>query len=167
MSTSTSNSPPFFGYIRYAENYRLAAERVIGDGNPMESPLLMPAHNLLALSIELSFKAFLLSVGLSERTLRNDFQHKLIKLHQESSAQGLRAIVALDDTQAAAIATLDAVYRTHEFRYIRYGYKTLPMWTFAAGAAYSLTHGLHDHLLILRLGEEAAKKRIALRGKFG
>lgn len=166
MSPRPSNPPPYFGYLTYAENYRLAAERVIGDGKPMESPLLIPAHNLLALSIELSLKAFLLSVGLSERKLRNDFGHKLIELHQEANTRDLRAIVALDDTQSAAIETLDAVYRTHEFRYIKYSYKTLPMWTFAAGAAHSLTHGLHDHLLVLRVGEAAARKRIALRGRF-
>ena len=65
---SDSGKPTPFGTLRYAEDYRIAGEHVIGDCKPFESRFLMPAYNCLGISIELSFKAFLLSKGINSRT---------------------------------------------------------------------------------------------------
>ncbi len=64
MIDDKPEEPTPFGTLRYAEDYRVAAEKVIGDCNPLESGLLMPAYNLIGQSIELSLKAYLLSAGL-------------------------------------------------------------------------------------------------------
>lgn len=41
--------PSSFGMLRYAEDYRVAAENVIGDCNPLESKLLMQAKAFVRL----------------------------------------------------------------------------------------------------------------------
>ena len=69
MINDETDEPSPFGMLRYAENYRVSAEKVIADCNPLESKLLMPAYNLIAQSIELSLKAYLLSKGLKNSQL--------------------------------------------------------------------------------------------------
>ena len=90
MIDDKSDGPSPFGMLRYAEDYRVASEKVIGDCNPLESELLMPAYNLIAQSIELSLKAYLLSAGLDSRQLRDfPFGHRIKALLAKAEDLGL------------------------------------------------------------------------------
>lgn len=78
--------PSAFGTLRYAEDYRVAAQRVIGLEKPIHSDLLMPAYHLLAQSIELSLKAYLRTAGVSGDELRaHDVRHNLSRLRNMAS----------------------------------------------------------------------------------
>lgn len=70
MIDDESEEPSPFDMLRYAEDYRVAAEKVIGDCNPLESKWLMPAYYLVAQSMELSLKPYLLSSGLRSKQPR-------------------------------------------------------------------------------------------------
>jgi hypothetical protein len=159
--------PSPYGMLRYAEDYRIAAERVIGDCNPLESGLLMPAYNLIAQSIELSLKAYLLSRGLKNSRLRGPLLgHNLSGLITEAESLGLNDLVSLDDLDRQLVSGLSRHYETHEFRYIRVGVKELPFWSLISPLAKRFTHELHDYCLALLIGEEGARKRIETCGKF-
>jgi hypothetical protein len=159
--------PSPFGMLRYAENYRVAAEQVIGDCDPLESSLLMPAYNLLAQSIELSLKAYLLSRGMENKRLRGPLLgHNLSGLVAESESLGFGDLVLLDDLDRELIASLSKYYETHEFRYIRTGPKELPYWSLISPLANRLTDELCLYCLALLVGEEAARRRIETFGKF-
>lgn len=167
MIDDKSEEPTPFGMLRYAEDYRIAAEKVIGDCNPLESGLLMPAYNLIGQSIELSLKAYLLSAGLESKQLRVfPFGHRINALLAKAEELGLVAFVPLDGADRHIVASLSARFETHEFRYIKVGTKTLPYWSLIAALAGRFTQELHDHCLILRIGEEAARQRIAACGCF-
>ena len=161
------SEPTPFGTLRFAENYRVAADRVIGDSNSLKRELLMPAYNLIAQSIELSLKAYLLATGISAKELSgNVYGHKLGALLDKSECVGLGVLVPIDELERQIISTLGVSYATHQFRYIRVGYKTLPFWSETARTAKKLTYGLHDFCLALRLGESEARQRIETSGKF-
>ena len=161
------NEPSSFGTLRYAEYYRIAAERVIGDCNPLESRLLMPAYHLIAQSIELSLKAYLLSKGLKNSRLRGPLLgHNLSNLIAEAENLGLNTLVSLDDLDRQLVSSLSRHYETHELRYIKIGVKELPFWSLISSLAKRFTHELHDYCLALLIGEEGARKRIEICGKF-
>ena len=167
MTNDGTGEPSPFGTLRYAEDYRIAAERVIGDCSPLESRLLMPAYNLIAQSIELSLKAYLLSMGHGNRQLRGpEFGHKLNQLIAEAERLGLNNLVLLDDVDRQVVAELSAHYEMHEFRYIKIGLKRLPFWSLIAPLAKRFTHELHDYCLAFLLGEEGVRKRVETRGRF-
>lgn len=163
-----SDTPTPFGMLRYAEQYRLAGERVIGNCKPHESKFLMPAYNNMAISLELGFKAFLLAKGIAYQTLRfKPYGHDLEFLMADARAKGLELYVPLSSEDAFIVSTVAAPYKAHEFRYIKYGFKTLPFWEWTSDVAKKLTHGLHDYCYELRVGREAAQLRISSGKKFG
>jgi len=152
-----------FGMLRYAEEYRRAAELV----HPQDD-LIMPAYTLLGLSFELSLKAYLLSRGRSIEELRkHPYGHDLEALWKEARLKRIDRLFALSLLADEVIPTLNIHYKTHEFRYIKTGMKTVPYWEFAAPLAKSLADNLHYHCLCRRIGRSNARKRIALRGVFG
>lgn len=162
--------PSAFGTLRYAEDYRIAASRVIGNEKPTESALQMPAYHLLAQSIELALKAYLRTVGMSAKDLQgHSIRHNLTRLHDEAVSRGLNEIVALDDFDRHVIAALSGAHQAHEFRYIKLGYKSLPFFGEGEAVASKLTKGLHFHCLSLKdgIGPEKARTIIATRGLFG
>jgi hypothetical protein len=165
---SVREDPTPFGMLDYAENYRRAAEKLAGDDNAIEHEMMMPAHHLMAHSIELSLKAFLLAseVPYSE-LMRWELGHHLDKLLARADALGLEQAVPIDEIDRSVLATLAAMHSKHEFRYIQTGSKTLPYWTFIEQLATKLTQNLHDRCLALVLGEEGARRRVHLRGRFG
>lgn len=167
MSVDESE-PSSFGTLLYAEKYRIAGERVIGNAKPSLSPFVMPAYNCLGISIELSFKAFLLSKGMTDKVLRyKPFGHRLDALMRKATELGLGDFVALDEDERLFVEILNVPYEKHDFRYITLGAMELPYWSLASGVAYRLTDGLHDHCLAHLVGEEAAAKRVSIRGRFG
>jgi hypothetical protein len=151
-----------FGMLRYAEEYRRAAELV-----HQQDELLMPAHTLLGLTYELATKAYLLGRGMSVEVLsKRPYGHDLEELWNEAMGRRIDRLVALAPIIGDVVATLNIHYKTHEFRYIKTGTKTVPHWEFAGPAAKALTHSLHDYCLRKRIGKAAAAKRIAIKGRF-
>lgn len=164
------DEPSAFGTLRYAENYRIAASKVIGNENPTESALQMPAYHLLAQSIELALKAYLRTAGMSAKDLQaHSIRHNLSKLQDEAIARGLNEIVVLNDFDRHVIGTLSGAHQAHEFRYIKLGYKSLPFFGEGEAVASKLTKGLHFHCLSLKdgIGPEKAREIIDRRGLFG
>jgi len=152
-----------FGMLRYAEEYRMAAELV----HPQDD-LIMPAHTLLGLSFELALKAFLLSRGMTVDELRRSpYGHDLEELWKAAKQRRIDRLFALGLLADDVLKTLNLHYKTHEFRYVRTGMKTVPHWAFAAPLAKKLIESLHYHCLCRRLGRAGARRRIALRGVFG
>lgn len=161
------DQPSPFGVLLSAEDFRQAAELVVGNSNPLQCRLLMPAYHLLAHSVELSFKAYLASVGKPSKELKaNEVRHNLVALQQEASTMGLDLLVSFDEFERTVISTLGVLHRTHELRYIKLGFKTLPFWSDAGAVAKKLTDGLHDYCLELAIGPEAARHRIDVAGRF-
>lgn len=173
MTTTSSqgeHEASAFGTLRYAEDYRIAASRVIGNEKPIESPLQMPAYHLLAQSIELALKAYLRTTGMSARDLQaHSIRHNLTRLRDEAIARGLNEIVSLDDFDCHVIGTLSGAHQAHEFRYIKLGYKSLPFFGEGEAVASKLTKGLHFHCLSMKdgIGPEKAREIIDRRGLFG
>lgn len=168
--TAIRTEPSAFGTLRYAEDYRLAAKRVIGTDKPIESSLLMPVYHLLAQSIELSLKAYLRAAGVSSSELKShNVRHNLAVLRNKAIDLGLGDVIALNDLDNHVIDTLSTAYRAHEFRYITLGYKSLPFPTEAEDLARKLTRGLHFHCLAVKngVGPERAKRIIRVHGMFG
>lgn len=159
-----------FGTLRYAEDYRIAATRVIGNTKPMESALQMPAYHLLAQSIELALKAFLRTAGMTSKDLKSaSIRHNLARLRDEAIARGLNDIVPLDDFDRHVIETLSGAHEAHQFRYIALGYMSLPFFGEGEDVARKLTKGLHLHCLSLKdgVGPDGAKSIIDKHGLFG
>lgn len=151
-----------FGLLRYAEEYRRAAEMVHADPK-----LRTPAFQLIGQSFELALKAFLLFKGVSLGELRSKaLGHDLVALWKRADAEGIAHVYVYGDLAVGVIGLLNPHYVSHEFRYIVTGTKTVPAWDSASNTARYLTYSLHDLLLIHRVGEEAAKKRIAEVGRF-
>lgn len=151
-----------FGLLRYAEEYRLAAELVRHNES-----LVMPAYMLLGHCYEVALKAFLLARGMEIRELSSrPYGHNLDELWAEALRRRIDRLYAMSAIAGEVIATLNRHFATHEFRYIRTGTKTVPRWDFAGPIAKNLTHGLHDYCLRKRIGRDAAKRRIALRSRF-
>ncbi|WP_192630405.1 hypothetical protein [Lysobacter sp. OAE881] len=130
--------------------------------------LIMPAHTLLGMSFELALKAFLLSRGMTVEELRKfPYGHDLEELWKAAKQRRVDRLFALGMLADDVLRTLNLHYKTHEFRYIRTGIKTVPHWEFAAPLAKSLIESLHYHCLCRRIGRTSARRRIALRGIFG
>ncbi|ROU07055.1 hypothetical protein D9T17_11145 [Lysobacter enzymogenes] len=151
-----------FGLLRFAEEYRRAAEIVHADPK-----LITPAFQLIGQSFELALKAFLLFKGVSLKDLRSKaLGHDLVALWKRADAEGIGLVYTHADLAAGVIDLLNPHYMAHEFRYIVTGTKTIPAWDFASNTAKYLTYSLHDDLLAHRIGEAAAKARIEKVGRF-
>lgn len=163
VNTPGVTSP--FGLLRFAEEYRAAA-LVVRQAKAGEIPP-SPAYMLIGQSIELSLKAFLLARGVPlEKLAAKPFGHDLEALLREARRRRIDRLVPLHQFHDEAIQLVSPVYRRHEFRYIVTGVRTLPKWEFLVHTAAELTRCQHDWLLRRRVGKEAAKKRIAAKGRF-
>ena len=163
VNTPGITSP--FGLLRFAEEYRLAANMVMKGKNQNEYS--NPAFMLIGQSIELSLKAFLLARGVPMERLRSKlYGHDLGRLLDEAIRRRIDRLVELHEFHRNAIHLIAPIYKNHEFRYIVTGTRTLPKWGFIAHSAAELTSGQHDWLLRRRVGKFDAMKRLAARGRF-
>jgi hypothetical protein len=154
----TPNLTTPFGMLRYAEDYRLAAE--LAQAAKPDQPS-MPAYNSIGIAIELALKAFLLRRGVGYDELRvPPLGHNLDKLFALATQKRLDRLVRLTHLEADAISVLNKMYSKHQFRYIKTGSTTAPRWLFIASASNRLNQGLHDTCLRHRIGKEKAKERI-------
>jgi len=150
-----------FGILRFAEEYRRAADLVHQDGD-----LFNPAYGLIGLSIELSLKAYLVSRGMDEKSLSNrQFGHNLDALWSEAHRQRIDRLLRIPGA-AGVVSVLNDVYMAHEFRYIRTGTRRILKWQLISGIARGLVDGLHDHCVRRALGKHSAEVRLSMP-KFG
>jgi len=133
------------GLARYAAEFleaALAADDKMGlkDGFEIVAPI--PVMFLVAQSIELSLKAFLLHRGVSLRELRRDFGHALHRSLRKAKELGLLDVVRLSDEDLAAIELLDALYSTKQLQYIVTGAKTFPVFGPLERVSLRLAHDI-------------------------
>lgn len=125
------------GFVQDAVTFLAAAEFTL---NRATDPSL-PAYFLLARSIELSLKAFLLEAGVSAKVLGSRaYGHNLVALHAEAVKKNLSARIALDRIE---IGVLDLLSR--EYLETRLGYRI-------SGATYFLP--------LIEVTEQVARKLV-------
>ena len=87
------------GMLRYAEDYRGAARKVIGAGDALDAGLVVRACHLGAQLMELGLEASLLSAGRDSSKLQRIRSGRGINaLFAQFEEPGTGALVSLDDT---------------------------------------------------------------------
>lgn len=128
------------GFLLHAREFLAAGELVLNHAPGVS----LPAYFLLARSIELSFKGFLLAGGMTPQTLRvKPFGHNLGALLDEAAQRRLEDYVPLEEVETAAVKLL-----SHEYSGTRLGYRVshatycLPNIEFTEQVARKLVFGL-------------------------
>lgn len=120
------------GLIRYASEFYAAAQaadKILGTKPGYEIFAPVPVVFLMAQSIELSLKSYLLSVGVSLQSLRSrKFGHQLMVCLNESKKLGLNIIVKLEKEDMHVIEVTDALYASKQLQYIVTGAKEFPIF---------------------------------------
>ena len=130
-----SNAP---AYLLHSREFLAAAELVLNHANGVS----LPAYFLLARSIELSLKTYLLISGRELRTLASKkVGHNLDVLHALAMASNLDAYAPLTAAEAGALRLLSSEYSA-----TRLGYRV-------AGATY--------HLPMIEVTEDIARRLVA------
>jgi hypothetical protein len=113
------------GLWTYAESYLEAANFVAKgcEANDCELRHKAPIYFLYAHAIELAFKAFLRSTGVTPKKLRDCYGHSLISLMDACETKGLREAGRSVELDRAVVEWLDQ--ERMDFRYIRTGYKSV------------------------------------------
>lgn len=108
-------------YLTDATQYRRAAE-VLHAAQFAE--LSSPQYFLIAQSIELFLKAFIIANGGTQRELtKRDIRHSLSRLFERAVVLGY---VSRSAKSRAVVDLLDPHHAEHSFRYRKTGYKTYP-----------------------------------------
>ncbi|MGH8159408.1 MAG: hypothetical protein ACREPQ_14905 [Rhodanobacter sp.] len=146
-----------FGLLRYAEDYRRAAEALHASEPSSFAP---PKYSLIGQSIELSLKAFIRSRGVPIEHFgkkKMKLGHDLAELLENAKHRRLDRIVELWSDEESTILAINEPYRDHLFRYIKNGAMSLPNWNDLMMVASHLTKGLHNHCLRSTLGAPVGK----------
>ena len=110
---STEHSPE--GFFVYASSYKRAAETLMAQGT---SELLVPTIYLLAHSLELALKSYLLFKGVAAKTLaKQPYRHDVAHCLSEAEAQGLFGSKKLTVPQREAVASASAMFDKKELNY--------------------------------------------------
>lgn len=132
MSDDPTRTTPR-GLITYAKSYRNAS-LIIYEKLKIEERYKKiasePVMYLIAHSMELSLKAFLLYEGIDLKDLKNQrkYGHNLINCIKKAKELGLEEIVKVDDLEIAALEILNNLYSAKELNYIVTGYKRYPVF---------------------------------------
>ncbi|TCV96340.1 hypothetical protein EC912_102691 [Luteibacter rhizovicinus] len=153
-----------FGMLRFAYDYRVAAEVV--RASPLLAPASMPSYSLMGQAIELALKSFLRARGIEMPYVRSKVGHDLSRALQEARALSLHRLIQLHDFQMHAIDLLSDPYRGHRFRYIVNGSLTLPNWDFLNLSAHLLIDGLHDFAIRSTFGRDEGRKMLSRRSRY-
>jgi HEPN domain-containing protein len=147
------------GLLRFADEYRLAAETVqAASGDKFSAP----AMYLIAHSVELGLKAFLRSRGATLKDLL-DVGHSLQDLYREAMRRHLQWLWPEAGMVAETIQQLDEVNQNHAMRYIINGSTKAPQWWTVSGCALGLIRSLHRHCLRRTFGREDGEKLAGVR----
>jgi hypothetical protein len=154
FSADAESRTSAYGLLRYANEYRLAAETVKkSDGDRVSVvPYMLIAH-----SIELGFKAFLRSRGVTLAALL-DAGHDLADMHKEAMRRHLDWLWPEAYLAGQIVPILDRANEHQALRYIVNGAKQFPEWAFASGVSLGLCQSLRMHCLRRTFGRAEAIK---------
>lgn len=131
------------GLARYAAEFFAAAlaanEAAESKGNET-SVVSMPVMFLLAQSIELALKSFLLHRGESLRDLRVTYRHGLRRCHSKARELGFATHYAPTTDDLVALHLLDELYETKQLQYIVTGVRRIPPFSALARIASQVLH---------------------------
>ena len=133
------------GVFRFAETFLKAGHhlRMALATGALRLPYEDPIYYDFSHALELAMKAFLLAKGISaERLASRDFGHQLQVLWEECLRTGL----VQDNFIAQVIECLDPFARSFEFRYLRTGWKSLPVLGDVERAVDHLMANVQKHI---------------------
>lgn len=117
------------GMVRYGHEFLEAAFIIYERASEAEPGLSMPpvpALYLLGHGLELTFKAYLLTRGVTHAHLRRALGHDLDKALAHCEAHGLKAVVQWQTSEESALTLLNRLYSSKELEYIVTGTKLIP-----------------------------------------
>lgn len=110
---SAEHSPE--GFFAYASSYKRASETLISQGT---SELIVPTIYLLAHSLELALKSYLLFMGVAAKTLaKQPYRHDVAYCLSAAETQGLFASKELTASQRDAVASASTMFDKKELNY--------------------------------------------------
>ena len=113
VAMKTDHSPE--GFFVYASSYKRAAETLMLQGT---SELRVPTIYLLAHSLELALKSYLLFKGVDAKTLaKQPYRHDLAHCLLEAEKNGLFAAKPLTMAQRRAVASASVMFDKKELSY--------------------------------------------------
>jgi len=124
------NRTTAIGLARYAREFfdaALAADDKIGRRPGYDIVAPPPVMFLVAHSIELTLKAYLRHLGLTVTDIV-ELKHDLNKAWRRASELGLRERMPLTKDELETLCLISKLHSSTELRYIRTGYKTLPVF---------------------------------------
>jgi hypothetical protein len=124
----------------------LAADEKMGMKPGFEIVAPVPVMFLVGQAIELALKAFLLSEGISLRSLRKDYGHELHRLLRKCKELSFQPLLQLSDSEVNVLELLDALYASKQLQYIVTGSKVFPVFGPLQGVALRLIHGVGEHV---------------------
>ena len=139
------------GTWKLSRDYLDAGTKLDITQNPFK--VCMPAYFLFGHAIELAFKSFLISQGITEKELRK-LGHDLEAAMQAAFSHETLDVY-LSETQQSAIIMLNPYYLGKELEYLAVGVKTFPDIIEVAATAHALVMGvkpivevvMRDHLI--------------------
>lgn len=113
----------------------------------LKNQISLPAYFLVARSIELGIKAFLVLKGHSEAQLKA-IGHDLESALEEARRHGFDSLVSPSQDHKAALEILNLYYKSKDLEYTQTGYKSYPrhdlLVAFADGVLASLAAPLRN-----------------------
>lgn len=138
------------GLARYAYDYLDAAmvvDRTIGERPGYEILSPIPAYFLALHSIELSLKAYLRHHGVSVRALRSkQYGHDVKQCYRKAKELGLQDHFRVRSDDMDAMSMLVDMNQDHALRYIRTGYRQVPLWSIVEPFAVRLHQAVAPHV---------------------
>ena len=137
------------GLARFSSEFMeaaLAANDKMGLKSRFEIVAPTPVMFLVGQAIELALKAYLLSEGVSLRSLRKDYGHELHRLLRKCKELGFLPLLQLSEEETNVLALLDDLYSTKQLQYIVTGSKLFPVFGPLQRAALKLVHGVGAHV---------------------
>lgn len=137
------------GLVRFASEFMeaaLAADDKMGRKPGFEIVAPTPVMFLVGQAIELALKAFLLSEGVSLRSLRQDYGHELHRSVRKCKELGFQPLLQLSEEEANVLALLDTLYSSKQLQYIVTGSKVYPVFGPLQRVALNLIYGAGAHV---------------------
>ncbi|MHC3431697.1 hypothetical protein [Delftia lacustris] len=119
------------GMVRYGYEFLEAAFVVYERAARLNPNMVMPpvpALYLLGHGLELTFKAFLLTKGITHEHLRRKLGHDLEKAFSASKVNDLGALLQWHVLEESVLTSLNALYSSKELEYIVTGTKYIPYY---------------------------------------
>jgi hypothetical protein len=129
MNNSNRTSP--IGLARYAREYfdaAIAADDVLGMRPGYEIVAPPPVMFLVAHSIELALKSYLLHKGASIDELKNKLSHKLTACWNAAKEQDIENYLNLSSDELKTLKLIGDLHSSTELRYIQTGFKDFPVF---------------------------------------